>query len=82
MDPVVGEDDEFHDLVLVGLEVRDRGGQVLGAVSEVMHLPGQDLLAVARSDGPELLVPFVTEFVPVVDMPAGFLLVELPERSG
>jgi len=79
VDPVIGEDDEFHDLVLVGLEVRDRGGQVLGTVSEVMHLPGQDLLAVARSDGPELLVPFVTEFVPVVDVPAGFLLVELPD---
>ena len=68
VDPAVGEDDEFHDHVLVGLEVRDRGGQVLGTVSEVMHLPAQDLLAVAGPDGPSCWCPFVTEFVPEVDV--------------
>lgn len=78
VEPVVGEDDEFHDLVLVGLEVRDPGGQVLGTVDEVLHLPAQDLLAVSRPSGPQLLVPFVTEIVPVVDVARGFLVAELP----
>lgn len=78
VEPVSGEDDEFHDQVLIGLEVRDGAGHVLGAIGEVLHLPGQDLLAVERSAAPELLVPFVTEIVPVVDVAGGFVVVELP----
>jgi 16S rRNA processing protein RimM len=73
------DDDEYHDLALMGLEVRDRSGVVLGSIHEVLHLPGQDVLAVARPVGPELLVPFVTEIVPEVDVEGGFVVVDLPE---
>ena len=79
VEPASGEDDEFHDQVLVGLEVRDADGRVLGSISEVLHLPSQDLLAVARPHGAELLVPFVTQIVPVVDVAGGFVVVQLPE---
>lgn len=74
-----GEDDEFHDLALIGLQVRLVRGDVLGQISEVLHLPGQDVLVVARADGSEVLVPFVTEMVPEVDVAGGFVRVELPE---
>jgi 16S rRNA processing protein RimM len=110
------DDDEFHDLALVGLEVRDQSGVVLGAIREVVHLPGQDLLAVTAAarvgageagdpgsepqrsvagsvgevavtagegsdpvPGAELLVPFVSQIVPVVDLDGGFVVVDLPE---
>lgn len=76
---VAGRDDEFHDLALIGLQVRRAPGDVLGQISEVLHLPGQDVLVVARADGSELLVPFVNEMVPEVDVAAGFVTVELPE---
>ncbi len=72
-------DDEYHDLALVGLAVRDVSGAELGRVGEVLHLPAQDVLAVARDGGGELLVPFVTQMVPEVDLEAGFLVVDLPE---
>lgn len=78
VDLTAGDDDEFHDLLLIGLDVRDPAGTALGTVAEVLHLPGQDLLAVARPGAPELLVPFVTALVPVVDPEAGFVVVELP----
>lgn len=72
-------DDEYHDLALIGLQVRDPEGRALGEVAEVLHLPGQDVLVVQAPDRPELLVPFVTAMVPVVDVTEGFLVVDLPE---
>lgn len=59
--------DEFYDHQLVGLTAFI-GEQEIGKVTEVIHLPAQDLLAIKKSDGAEALVPFVTEFVPVVDV--------------
>jgi 16S rRNA processing protein RimM len=72
------DDDEYHDLALVGLRVTDGAGAELGRVSEVLHLPGQDLLAVAREGQPELLVPFVKAIVTSVDLDAGCVVVDLP----
>ena len=45
-------------------------GQPLGPVTEVLHSPAGSLLAIDVS-GREVLVPFVTEFVPTVDLAAG-----------
>jgi 16S rRNA processing protein RimM len=39
-------------------------------------LPAEDVLAISRIDGVEVLVPFVAELVPVVDLDAGTLTVE------
>jgi 16S rRNA processing protein RimM len=73
------DDDEYHDLALVGLLVRDAAGTELGRVAEVLHLPGQDLLVVPRDGAGELLVPFVKAIVTTVDLDAGVLVVDLPE---
>ena len=70
--------DEFFDHQLVGLAVRTVGGEAVGSVAEMLHLPGQDVLAVRRPDGTEALVPFVTELVPVVDLDAGEVVVDPP----
>lgn len=71
-------DDEFHDVALVGLRVRDGAGDVLGMVTEVLHLPGQDVLVVERPGAAELLVPFVRQIVTDVDLPGGEVTVDLP----
>jgi 16S rRNA processing protein RimM len=73
------DQDEYHDLALVSLRVVDAAGRELGQVAEVLHLPGQDLLAVARVGQPELLVPFVKAIVTSVDLTAGVVVVALPE---
>lgn len=80
IDPDESPDDEdaYYDHQLVGLQVRDDSGTTLGQVSEVVHLPAQDLLAVQTDDG-EVLVPFVQELVPEVDLDDGHLVVvDLP----
>ncbi len=72
--------EEFYDHQLVGLAVFTTDGEPVGEVTEVMHGTGQDLLAVRAEDGRELLVPFVTALVPVVDVAAG--RVEVADRPG
>jgi len=67
--------DEYHDLHLIGLEVRDQAGASVGQVVRVDHLPAQDVLAVSTPAG-ERLVPFVSALVPVVDVAGGYLVVE------
>jgi len=70
--------DEFYDHQLVGLEAVTVGGEVIGTVHEVLHLPAQDVLAIRRADDSEVLVPFVSEIVPEVDLDAKRILVDPP----
>jgi 16S rRNA processing protein RimM len=49
-------------------------------VTDVIHGAGQDLLALQTSDGREVLVPFVSALVPVVDVRGGRL--EVADRPG
>lgn len=70
--------EEYYDHQLTGLVVRLSDGSAVGEVSAVLHVPGQDLLAVRRPDGAELLVPFVAEIVPTVDLAAGEVVVDPP----
>lgn len=73
------EPDEFHDQALLGLVVSAPDGSLLGRVAEVLHLPGQDLLAMLPEGGSDqVLIPFVTAMVPVVDVAGGFLVADLP----
>lgn len=65
--------EEFYDSQLVGCAaVID--DETVGEVTEVVHLPAQDLLSVRLSgaaDGtPDVLVPFVRAIVPTVDLAA------------
>lgn len=76
--PPAGED-EYWDHDLDGLTVVTVEGTVLGVVAEVLHPPGSDVLAVRRDDGSELLVPFVREIVPTVDLDARRVVVDPPE---
>ncbi|MDF0601763.1 ribosome maturation factor RimM [Psychromarinibacter sp. C21-152] len=73
-------EDEFYHADLVGLEVRDTGGAVLGRVRAVLNHGAGDLLEVA---GPELgepvLLPFTQEAVPTVDLASGRIVADPPE---
>ncbi|UQA92883.1 ribosome maturation factor RimM [Streptomyces halobius] len=70
VDPAeVPEDpEEFYDHQLIDLDVVTPDGTVVGRVLEISHLPYQDLLVVKRPDGREVMVPFVSEIVPEIDL--------------
>jgi 16S rRNA processing protein RimM len=74
--PLTG--DEFYDHQLVGLAAHLMTGELLGSVTDVLHVPGQDLLVVTTEDG-EAMIPFVAEIVTEVDIVTGRLLVDPPE---
>lgn len=78
VDPQESPEDpeEYYDHQLVGLEVHTTGGRRVGEVAEVLHSPAQDLLSVRGEEGREILVPFVTRLVPVVDVPGNRVVVE------
>lgn len=67
--------EEFYDHQLVGLRVETTEGTAVGEVTLIQHGAGQDLVVVRTPDGAEVLVPFVTALVPVVDVAAGRLVV-------
>ena len=73
-------EDEFYYADLIGLEVRDTGGTVLGRVKSVQNHGATDLLEI---HGPGLkstiLLPFTHEVVPTVDIEAGRVIVDPPE---
>ena len=72
------DDDEWYDHQLVGLTAFLPDGTVVGQVAEVLHLPGHDVLAVDRPTGGQVLVPFVSQMVPVVDVAANRVVVDPP----
>ena len=80
IDPDESPDDpeEFYDHQLVGLRVVTVDGKAVGIVREMIHLPAQDLFAVRRADGREVLIPFIAEFVPEVDLAAKTVRVDPP----
>ncbi|MGW4893883.1 ribosome maturation factor RimM [Kitasatospora sp. NPDC004240] len=70
VDPEERPDDpeEYYDHQLIGLDVVLLDGTPVGELTEVVHLPYQDLLTVTTPDGTEVLVPFVSRIVPTIDL--------------
>ncbi len=66
--------EEFYDHQLVGLSVVTTDGRAVGVLAVVVHGTAQDLLVV-KTDGPDVLVPFVSELVPEVDLAGGRIVV-------
>jgi 16S rRNA processing protein RimM len=77
-DPEIDDPDEFYDHQLVGLAAVTVEGVAIGAVSDVVHLPASVLLVVTTPEGREVLVPFVAEIVPEVDLAGGRVVVDPP----
>jgi 16S rRNA processing protein RimM len=78
--PPSEDPDEFYDHELEGLAVRLTDGTPIGAVREVLHSPGGELLAVEScADGREILIPFVTAIVPTVSVADGVIVIDPPE---
>lgn len=73
-------DDEFYHADLIGLEVRDTGGALIGKVAAVHNHGATDLLEVSGPALKEpLLIPFTRAIVPTVDLTAGRVIADLPE---
>lgn len=70
-------DDEFWPDDLVGLPVRATSGPAVGTIAEVLVMPSVDVLRVARDGAPDLLVPLHREAVPIFDVAARDVAIDL-----
>ncbi|ETW13421.1 16S rRNA-processing protein RimM [Roseivivax marinus] len=72
-------DDEFYHADLIGLEVRDTGGALLGRVRAVQNNGADDLLEVTvPGSSATVLLPFTQAAVPTVDLTKGRIVADPP----
>lgn len=70
-------DDEFYHTDLIGLEVVDTGGAVMGRVHAIYDHGAGDILEIT---GPRaMMLPFTRAFVPTVDLAARRIIADPPE---
>lgn len=73
------EDSFYHD-ELVGLDVYETEGALVGKVTDIIVTGGHDVLQVERGQGQKnMLIPAVKRFVQKVSLAENRILVELPE---
>ena len=75
------DEDDYHVLQLIGCKAYLVDGDEFGEVSEVLNLPGQDVLVI-KSESGETLIPFVRQLVPIVDIKARRMTVIPPVIEG
>ena len=74
------EAEEFYHADLVGLRAEDGEGRLIGHVRGIHNFGAGDVLDVEKPDGSEALLPFTRDFVPVVDVKGGRIVVAVPEE--
>ena len=72
---------EYHVMQLIGCQVFLESGELFGELTDVLNLPGQDVLSIATTSG-EVLIPFVQQLVPHVDVVARKVIVIPPSIDG
>jgi 16S rRNA processing protein RimM len=75
------DDDEYHVMQLIGCAAILESGETFGEITDVINLPGQDLLAIKTTQG-EQLIPFVHQLVPTVDIANKKVVVIPPTITG
>ena len=72
--------DDYHVMQLIGCSAFLESGELFGEITDVINLPGQDLLAI-KTPTHEALIPFVRQLVPIVDIQAKRVVVIPPQMS-
>lgn len=73
-------DDEFYHADLIGLEVVDTGGRILGRVRAVFDHGAGDFLEITGGSD-IVLLPFTRAIVPTVDLTAGRIVADPPSTD-
>jgi 16S rRNA processing protein RimM len=69
---------EFYYADLVGLKAEDRSGKFLGTVCGVHNFGAGEIIEIEFSNGTTEFIAFSDANVPVVDIAAGRIVIELP----
>jgi 16S rRNA processing protein RimM len=69
---------EYHYQQLLGCQVFLQSDELIGEVDEIVKLPGQDLLSVAKNDK-KVLIPMVKKIIISIDVSTKKIVVDPPE---
>lgn len=70
---------EYYQSDLVGCEVAEAGGRILGTVADWQETGGTPLVKVRTKDDKELLIPFAKSIFTRIDVERRRIEVDLPE---
>ena len=70
-------EEEYYHADLIGLEARNKNGESLGRVNALYNFGAGDLIELKTIDGSLEMLPFTRQYVPVVDIKNGFIIVEM-----
>ena len=72
------DEDEYYQADLIGLRVEQPDGTVLGSVAALHNFGAGDVIEIETGSGERPMVPFSRATVPIVDIPAGRIVVDPP----
>lgn len=70
---------QYYVRDMIGIEVKDESGSVLGEITDVIQNTAQDIFEIKRTDGRNLLIPNVDEFIVRIDINERYMTVRLIE---
>ena len=74
------EEGEYYHADLIGLAAITAADEPLGRVVAIHNFGAGDIIEIAPSKGPTLLLPFTNAVVPTVDLAGGRVVIELPQQ--
>lgn len=74
-----GTEDNYYHYQLIGLPVF-RNGLALGEIQGVLNFGASDLLEIKSKQGKTLLIPFLKQYVPVVNLEARRIELDIPDE--
>ena len=74
------EQDEYYHADLIGLAAVTAAGMALGRVIAIHNFGAGDIIEIAPSSGPTMLLSFTNAVVPTVDLAEGRVVIELPRE--
>ncbi|MCX7965231.1 MAG: ribosome maturation factor RimM [Syntrophorhabdaceae bacterium] len=67
-------EDEYYDYQLIGLNVIDEKGTIIGIVDHIIHTKANDILVVKREK--EILIPMIDIYIKSIDLKESVIQVE------
>ena len=78
--PPVTADNEFYHADLIGLSAIDAADRIIGTVKAIHNYGAGDVIEIARGEGDTVMLPFARDFVPMVDVANGRVVIAVPEE--
>ncbi len=80
--PELKDEDEFYQTDLIDLDVKiEDSEEVIGKVSGIYNFGAGDVLEIKFSDKSIHMIPFTKQYVPVVDIKNGYIIVKTAEMQ-